>query len=39
MTLFPHVSPGSVAWRKRTSATNTGIYQFTGDETDARQNF
>jgi hypothetical protein len=38
MTLVPHISPGNLAWRKQISATNTRIYQFTGDKTGDRQN-
>jgi hypothetical protein len=36
MTLLLHISPGSLAWRKQMGATNTRIYQFTGNKTGDR---
>jgi hypothetical protein len=31
--LYPHTSPGNLAWWKQTNATNTKLHQSTGDKT------
>jgi hypothetical protein len=37
-TLLPHTASGTMVWIQQTGATNTRIYQFTGDKPGKRQN-